>query len=55
MGTPELLTIAITAAINVVVTLAVVKVELRYLRRDVDAAHRRLDTIGAPAGWRGEV
>lgn len=54
MGTPELIVIAITAAINIAVTLAVVRVELRYLRRDVDAAHRRLDTIGAPAGWRQE-
>lgn len=27
------------------------RVELRYLRRDIDAAHRRLDNIGAPAAW----
>lgn len=45
----ELLVILATAAVNVAVTLAVVKTELRYLRRDVDAAHRRLDAIRAPA------
>lgn len=28
-----------------------VKVHLAFLRRDVDAAHRRLDQIGAPAAW----
>ena len=26
-------------------------VELRYMRRDIDAAHRRLDKIKAPAAW----
>jgi hypothetical protein len=31
------------------VTWGVIKTELRYLRRDVDAAHRRLDRIGAPS------
>lgn len=45
----EALLIIATAAVNVAVTLAVVKLELRYLRRDVDRAHRRLDLIGAPA------
>jgi hypothetical protein len=44
----EFLLIILTAVLNVAVTLAVVKVELRYLRRDVDAAHRRLDALGAP-------
>ena len=31
------------------VTYGIIKTELRYLRRDVDAAHRRLDAIDAPA------
>ena len=44
--------IVITAIVNVAVTLAVVKVELRWLRRDVDRAqdaaehaHRRIDAM----------
>ena len=41
--------IAGTAILNVAVTLAVLKAELRYLRRDILAAHRRLDKINAPA------
>lgn len=45
----ELVAIGLTALVNVAVTIAVVRVELRYLRRDVDAAHRRLDRINAPA------
>lgn len=44
----ELLTIACTAAVNVAVTLAVLRAELRHLRRDNTRAHRRLDMIGAP-------
>ena len=26
-------------------------VELRHIRREINAAHRRLDKIGAPAAW----
>jgi len=39
----------ITAAINGAVTWGVVRTELKYHRRDIDAAHKRLDNIGAPA------
>lgn len=29
----------------------VVKIELHYMRRDIDAAHARLDAMGAPGAW----
>lgn len=32
---------------------AAVRVHLEYLRRDVDAAHDRLDAIKAPGAWTG--
>jgi hypothetical protein len=41
----ELLLILCTAAVNGLVTWGVVKTELRYLRRDVDHAHRRADEL----------
>lgn len=28
-----------------------VRVELRYMRRDINAAHMRLDKIKAPGAW----
>lgn len=36
------------------VTYGIIKTELRYLRRDVNAAHRRLDRINAPAAGAGQ-
>lgn len=47
---PEiLLQVLLTAGLSGLAALAAVKVELRYLRRDIDAAHRRLDRLNAPA------
>ena len=41
--------IILPALLSGAVTWGVLKTELRYLRRDIDAAHRRLDKINAPA------
>ena len=30
-----------------------IRIELRYMRRDINAAHQRLDKIKAPGAWRG--
>ncbi len=38
----------LTGAVNGVVTLALLKLELRHLRREAVRAHLRLDKIGAP-------
>ena len=57
MDVLQVVVIVATAVVNAAVTLAVVRVELRYLRRDVDAAHARMDAAGIPARWqsaRGE-
>lgn len=45
----KLLDGSITGASAGVVFWFAVRLELKYLRRDVDAAHRRLNQIGAPA------
>lgn len=37
--------IVLTAIANGAVTWGVIRTELKYLRRDVDHAHRRLDDI----------
>jgi hypothetical protein len=51
----ETLAIAlVTALVNGFVTWGILKTELRYLRRDVDHALRRLDKIGAPHVWAAE-
>lgn len=34
------------------ITWGGILVHLKYLRRDVDRAHRRLDAMGAPGAWR---
>jgi hypothetical protein len=49
-GTAQLIATAVitaglTGAISSVATVAGVKVELRWLRRDVDKAHKRLDIV----------
>jgi hypothetical protein len=41
----------IAFALNVAATWGIIKTELRYMRRDINAAHRRLDAIKAPAAW----
>ena len=30
---------------------AALSVELRYMKREINAAHRRLDKFGAPPAW----
>lgn len=45
----SLLIVVIGAALNGAVVYGVVRTELKYHRRDIDAAHKRLDRIGAPA------
>lgn len=40
-----------TALINGAVTWGVVSVKLEWLRRDVDAAHARLDQMNAPPAY----
>lgn len=42
------LTVGAAAIVNGAVTWGVVSVKLEWLRRDVDAAHDRLDALGAP-------
>ncbi len=42
---------AVTALLNGAVTWGVVSVKLEWLRRDVDAAHDRLDQINAPPAY----
>lgn len=44
----ELAVILGTAAVNGAIMLAVLKAELRHVRRENTRAHRRLDMIGAP-------
>lgn len=44
----ELAAIGATAVVNVAVTLAVIRLELRHMREAINAAHRRLDKINAP-------
>jgi hypothetical protein len=36
---------ALTIAVNAAVTWGVLRTELKYLRRDVDHAHKRIDGI----------
>lgn len=48
----QLAMLMLTVLVNGLVTWGVVKTELRYLRRDVDHAHRRLDAVDAPHSWR---
>lgn len=43
-----LLAVVVTAAINGAVTVAVLRTELRHLRREVTRAHLRLDRVAAP-------
>lgn len=40
-----------TAVINGAVTWGVVSTKLEWLRRDVDAAHSRLDQLNAPPAY----
>lgn len=47
--TEALVVAFITAGVNGAVTWGVVSTKLQWLRRDVDAAHARLDALGAPA------
>jgi hypothetical protein len=47
----DLLQIILTAVFSAGAVWGVVKVELHYLRRDIDAAHARLDQLGAPGAW----
>jgi len=47
---PDWLASALFAGVVAALTSrAAIRVELRWLRRDVDAAHERLDAVGAPA------
>lgn len=45
----ELMIAAVTAAASFLGSWGALKVSLRYIRRDVDAAHDRLNQINAPA------
>ncbi|WP_293762578.1 hypothetical protein [uncultured Aquitalea sp.] len=46
----DLLPILLTGAVSGLVTWGGLRVELRYLRRDVDKAHTRIDRMqGIPA------
>lgn len=47
----DVLQILLTAIFSAGAVWGVVKVELHYLRRDIDAAHSRLDAMGAPGAW----
>lgn len=47
----DVLQAIITAVFSAGAVWGVLKVELHYLRRDVDAAHARLDSMGAPGAW----
>lgn len=47
-----LLTAGLVGAVQGLVIWGGLRVELRYLRRDIDAAHRRLDIAGAPGAWK---
>ncbi len=50
MGEAALIALA-TAAVNGAVTWGVVSTKLEWLRRDVDAAHARLDQLNAPPAY----
>lgn len=41
--------VIVSAFTNAAVVWGVVRTELKYHRRDIDAAHKRLDSLGAPA------
>jgi len=45
---------AFGALMGVAVGWGVIKTELRFLRRDVNSAHRRLDKVNAPSSWSDE-
>lgn len=51
----DILQLLVTALAAGVAAWAAVRVELRYMRRDINAAHRRLDLISAPGAWGGNV
>ena len=53
MSALEFLVALLPAIVSGAVTWGIIKTELRYLRRDVNAAHRRLDKINAPAAGEG--
>lgn len=44
-------TAALTALVSGLVTWGMINVKLQWLRRDVDAAHHRLDLVNAPASF----
>jgi hypothetical protein len=49
---PVVLLIAlVTGAGSGLMAWAALRVDLRYVKREVNAAHRRLDKINAPPAW----
>lgn len=48
---PDLLVALASGAVTGLVAWGGIRVELRYMRRDIGAAHKRMDRAGLPGVW----
>ena len=49
--TDSLLIALVTGAGSGLMAWGALRLELRYMKREINAAHRRLDKINAPPAW----